>query len=196
VSTERRYFTTHEASHFLGVSLPTVVNWINAERLEAYRTPGGHRRISRDDLASFIRRHAMPMPPELSDAGAAARLLVVDGAPARLEASLALLRLAGYACVGASTAFGAGLAIGQFRPDLVLIDLSMRGVDGATVGAALRSSEATRSLPLLAVSGGRGEKIYERAMASGFADLVTRPLSLAAAKHKIEQALRAPRRAA
>ena len=73
---ERRYFTTHEAGQLLGVSLPTVINWIKAGRLSAHRTPGGHRRIERDTLVAFIRRHGLPMPPELLEESSAPRVLV------------------------------------------------------------------------------------------------------------------------
>src|SRR6266568_4650408 len=62
----RGFYTTHEAAQVLGVSLPTVVNWIKARRLKAHRTPGGHRRIAREDLAGFMLRQGIPLPPGLS----------------------------------------------------------------------------------------------------------------------------------
>lgn len=34
-----RYYSTHEAARLLGVSLPTIVNWIKARRLRCHRTP-------------------------------------------------------------------------------------------------------------------------------------------------------------
>ena len=40
------YYTTYQVAKFLGVSLPTVVNWVNNGLLAAHRTPGGHRRIA------------------------------------------------------------------------------------------------------------------------------------------------------
>jgi excisionase family DNA binding protein len=192
---QRRYFTTFEASHFLGVSLPTVVNWIKARRIKAHRTPGGHRRIAREELASFIRRHGMPMPPELGDFGALARILVVDDDRGQLSAMLSLLKRADYECFGAGDAFSAGLSIGLLRPDLALIDFSMPGADGATVIAALRANDAALGLPILAISGARDEKTYRRALAAGFEDLVLRPFDAEAVKRKIEQALRARRAA-
>ena len=39
------YFTTFQVAKFLGVSPPTVVNWVNSGLLVAHRTPGGHRRM-------------------------------------------------------------------------------------------------------------------------------------------------------
>src|SRR5512138_3937052 len=73
------FYTTFEAARLLSVSLPTVVNWIKARKLKAHRTPGGHRRIAREDLAAFMLRHGMPLPAELSDAAPARRKALVLG---------------------------------------------------------------------------------------------------------------------
>ena len=81
----KRYYTTHEAARLLGVSLPTVVNWIKDRRLQCHRTPGGHRRIAREDLAAFMLRHGMPLGAELAGAAPERRkaLVVGDLGPAR-----------------------------------------------------------------------------------------------------------------
>ena len=75
----RRFYTTFEAAYVLGVSLPTVVNWIKARRLKAHRTPGGHRRIAREELAAFMSRHGIPLPEELADAVDVRRKALVVG---------------------------------------------------------------------------------------------------------------------
>jgi len=54
--------TTHQAARLLGVSLPTVVKWIKEGRLEAYKTPGGHRRIPEAELKQFCETFGMPFP--------------------------------------------------------------------------------------------------------------------------------------
>lgn len=189
----RRYFTTFEASHFLGVSLPTVVNWIKAGRLKAHRTPGGHRRIAREELASFIRRHGMPMPPELVAEGSAARILVVDGEKARGEQLLGLLKKAGYECAGATSGFAAGLAVGASKPDLLLLDLSMPGVEGGAAVTELHSHEAFANLPVIAIAGAKEERASRRASSAGCDDFVQRPFEPDAIKRKVEAALRARR---
>jgi len=74
-----KYYTTFEASRLLGVSLPTVVNWIKANRLKAHKTPGGHRRIAREDLLAFLRRYEIPIPRELAPTvNDRVRILAVD----------------------------------------------------------------------------------------------------------------------
>ena len=48
------YFTTHDIALMLNVTRVTVRNWIIKGRLAATTTPGGHRRISRQELTRFM----------------------------------------------------------------------------------------------------------------------------------------------
>jgi excisionase family DNA binding protein len=48
-------FTSSQAAGYLGVSLATVRRWSNDGYLHGYRTPGGQRRFSRDQLDAFLR---------------------------------------------------------------------------------------------------------------------------------------------
>ncbi len=43
-----------------GVSNTTVLRWISTGQLPAFRLPGGHYRIERDDLSTFLARHDIP----------------------------------------------------------------------------------------------------------------------------------------
>lgn len=47
-------FTSSQAARYLGVSLATVRRWTDAGYLTGYRTPGGQRRFSREQLDGFI----------------------------------------------------------------------------------------------------------------------------------------------
>ena len=48
-------FTSSQAAIYLGVSLATVRRWSNDGYLRGYRTQGGQRRFSRDQLDAFLR---------------------------------------------------------------------------------------------------------------------------------------------
>jgi excisionase family DNA binding protein len=147
----RRFYTTFEAAHVLGVSLPTVVNWIKARRLKAHRTPGGHRRIAREELASFMSRHGMPMPPDLADAVDARRkALVVGEAGAALDHVVRQLQEAGIVAHPAAPGFSAGLAAARFSPDLVvLVDPPANGGDTLS---GLRGEPSLTSVPVVAAA--------------------------------------------
>jgi excisionase family DNA binding protein len=46
-------FTSSQAAIYLGVSLATIRRWTDAGYISCYRTPGGQRRFSRDQLDTF-----------------------------------------------------------------------------------------------------------------------------------------------
>jgi excisionase family DNA binding protein len=144
------FYSTHEAAQLLGVSLPTVVNWVTARRLRAHRTPGGHRRIAREELAAFMLRQGMPLPEELNDAAPGRRKALVLGESGPMREGLALqLAVGGFAVEQASPGFAAGATAARFQPDLVV--LCVAAADGGDTLAGLRSDRELAAVPVLAV---------------------------------------------
>lgn len=47
--------STSQAAHVLGVSLGTIRRWSDMGYLESYRTPGGQRRFSREQIEQFLK---------------------------------------------------------------------------------------------------------------------------------------------
>ena len=62
------------------------------------------------------------------------------------------------------------------RPDLILLDIQLPGIDGFEVLRRLRATEATRTIPVVAVSANAMRGDVERALAAGFDDYLTKPL--------------------
>ena len=77
-------FTVFEASKYCQVSSKTIINWIEAGHIEAYRTVGGHRRIKRDDLEAFMGKQGIPIPEEPAHPERK-RILIVDDDPIIVE---------------------------------------------------------------------------------------------------------------
>ncbi len=50
----RLVFTSSEAADYIGVSLATIRRWTDAGYVACYRTPGGQRRFSSDQLDHFV----------------------------------------------------------------------------------------------------------------------------------------------
>jgi excisionase family DNA binding protein len=181
-----RFYTTFEAARLLGVSLPTVVNWIKARRLKAHRTPGGHRRISEEDLASFMLRHGMPVPPELSGAAPERQKALVIGAPGPArEGAVRLLAASGYAADQASPGFAAGAAAARFEPDVVVLQAD--GDDGGDVLRALRLDRDLSAVPVVGI--GRSEWL-DRLRAAGCAVAISGPVGEGALPDAVAEALR------
>jgi len=58
--TNQEYISVGFIAKHCGVSNTTVLRWINAGRLPAFRLPGGHYRIGRDDLSNFLAEYGIP----------------------------------------------------------------------------------------------------------------------------------------
>jgi len=59
-----RPLTTGQVARLCHVSAVTVRNWIKAGKLEAYRLPGGHHRITPEAFKALLRRYSIPTSQE------------------------------------------------------------------------------------------------------------------------------------
>jgi len=130
----------------LGVALRTVQLWVESGVLPAWKTAGGHRRISRAAVERLIgeRRAALAgdthPSPQTTTGEARLRVMVVEDEPELLR--LFTMVIAGWdlpidvtpACDG----FEALVRMGQQCPDLLVTDLNMPGMDGFKMIASLR----------------------------------------------------------
>ncbi len=110
--------------------------------------------------------------PETGGADKPLKILVVDDEPAMVGALSALLGQAGHRIIAA---YDGEEALRRFRddgPDLVLLDLAMPGMDGATVCKRIREVSDT---PIIVVSGERDHAATVELLDSGADDYVRKP---------------------
>jgi excisionase family DNA binding protein len=62
------FLTTREAAQALGVSLRTAQLWVENGQLEAWKTEGGHRRITPDSVQRLLRGNLQAVAPEKPEA--------------------------------------------------------------------------------------------------------------------------------
>jgi len=72
---------------------------------------------------------------------------------------------------------GIELAISR-RPDLILLDINLPGMDGYEVLGVIRAEASLREVPVLAVSANALPREYDRAREAGFSEYLTKPLDL------------------
>jgi len=58
---EKIFYTTGEIARMLGVSPTTMFRAIENKQLAAATTPGGHYRVSREDLEAFLKKNNVPV---------------------------------------------------------------------------------------------------------------------------------------
>lgn len=174
-----KYYTTHGVARLLGVSLPTVVNWADSGLLEVHRTPGGHRRISREALVTFSKKHEYPLPPEEFGGSGPPRVLVVDDDTDFGQMVIDYIALkSDYEVCLADSGFAAGLAVAEFKPNLILMDLMMPGMDGFEAARALRQRKDQRQIPIIACTGHGDPAVERRIEEEGFQGWIQKPLAL------------------
>ena len=59
MSNQKQMLTPREAARVLGISYPTIKNWILSGKLKTITTPGGHHRVSFGALKPFIEKDAL-----------------------------------------------------------------------------------------------------------------------------------------
>jgi excisionase family DNA binding protein len=173
------YYTTYQVAKFLGVSLPTVVNWVNSGLLHAHRTPGGHRRIPHNDVLAFARENDYPIAPDLQAAGGKKRVLIVDDERDFSDMVREYLRVKGdFEVEVADSGFQAGFTVARFKPDLILMDLMMPDMDGFEVHRMLQDDPETKHVPVIACTAYRDPEVDERIDRESFDGLIEKPLKL------------------
>src|SRR6267142_21443 len=150
-SKAKSIFTTHEVSRLLHVNPRSVINWIEQDLLSSYRTPGGHRRIRREDLLAFLRKHQIPTPPALVE-GKFNMLIVEDEEEIAQIMRTFFERQGAYQIATASDGITALIEVGRVKPDLLILDIMIPGVDGVEVCRRIKADSSNRTV-IIAVSG-------------------------------------------
>ncbi len=162
--------TTFEAARLCQVSYNTIKNWIKRGLLDAYRTAGGHLRIRNEELKNFCAEQGIPMGAQLEPMHR--KVLIVDDEE---SIRVALQEALGnfpekFDIFTASDGFEAGTLMEAERPDLVILDLVMPGMDGFKVCQSIRRSPALKHVKIIVLTGFPSERNLDRASELG-ADL-------------------------
>ena len=73
------------------------------------------------------------------------------------------------------------------KPDLVLLDINLPGMNGRQVLARLRSHPETAAVPIIAVTANAMPSDVEQGLAAGFDDYVTKPIDISAFMQSIDR---------
>ncbi len=103
-------------------------------------------------------------------------VLVVDDAPENAQLLGAVLGKHHRVLSATSGARALELAAGQPRPDLILLDIEMPGLDGYAVLDRLRADARTRDIPVIFVTAMDTETDELRGLERGAVDYVTKPI--------------------
>jgi two-component system KDP operon response regulator KdpE len=115
------------------------------------------------------------------------KILVVDDEPQIRRVMRATLSSQGYTIVEAASGAAALEKIRRERPDLILLDMNMPGIDGLDTCREIRTSS---NVPIIMLTVRSGEKDKVRSLDAGADDYVTKPFSMEELLARIRAALR------
>ena len=146
----------------LGVSLRTAQLWVESGVLRAWKTAGGHRRILKRSVDTILeeRQRAIEYPMTTGEF----RILVVEDDPDLLK--LYRLHIAGWGLpvllTTATNGFEGLIRIGEAKPDLLIADLNMPGIDGFRMIRSLSANPDFRDMDIIVVTALDKNEIADR----------------------------------
>lgn len=112
-------------------------------------------------------------------------ILVVDDTPENIDVLSGLLR-AEYKVKAALNGERALKVVEKSKPDMILLDIMMPGMDGYEVCRRLKANPATANIPVIFISAKNAEQDERTGLELGAVDYITKPISPAITKRRIE----------
>lgn len=106
------------------------------------------------------------------------RVLVVDDDPRLLHIVAMYLGIEGYDVASATNGEEGLKQVDEHKPELVILDIMMPGMDGVEACRRIRANPETAHIPVLMFSALSGDDDVERARLAGASHLITKPFNL------------------
>lgn len=178
--------TVFQASKYCHVSPKTMINWIEAGHIDAYKTVGGHRRIKKADLEDFMGKQGIPLPKD-DITGEKKKILIVDDDPIIVETIVQALEEEeyDYEIISASDGFEAGLQVNHFKPHLLILDIMMPDIKGYEVCRTIKENEKTKGIKIIVLSAYLDDEKFKKMKEYGADLCFSKPLPLSRLKVEV-----------
>ena len=128
---------------------------------------------------------ATPHPVQPSTHPAQKLILIVDDTPTNIGVISGALKDFFRTKIATNGEKGLALANAEEKPDLILLDIMMPGIDGYEVCARLKASPATAEIPVIFLTGQTGADDETRGFECGAVDYIHKPFSPAVVKARV-----------
>ena len=173
--------TTQQGRGGLGVGLALVHNIVQMHdgSVQAYSAgPGEGSEFEVRLPLSASGDVRVPSPvPRGHDAVSRKRIVVVDDNDDQVQSLAMLLTMMGHTVSRAASGPEAIVQSVTFKPDVMLIDIGMPGMEGYEVARRIREQPLTQSVVLVAQTGWGGDVERQRAKEAGFDDHLVKPIT-------------------
>ena len=119
------------------------------------------------------------------------KILLVDDEEGFLSVIKEALEIRGFDIVTAKSAIEAGLELSSKKPDLILMDIKMPGIDGLQACAAIKKNPDTAAIPLIIISAISDESEIKKAYKTGVVEYFVKPVDIEKLVNRINEILKA-----
>ncbi|MCP4789114.1 MAG: response regulator [Gammaproteobacteria bacterium] len=184
--------STRQTANLLNVSVRTIQLWVENGTLQAWKTAGGHRRISVGSVQQLLeekQNKQTPIPRPFSNTSKSTVLIVDDDQDTLLLYKM--LVSSWYPSLHVETAnngVDALVKVGSMRPCVLITDLQMPQLDGFAILDRLQNDEQYDFLTPIVVSGMSDEDIAARGVPQGV-PILHKPIPVEELKELIAKAI-------
>ncbi len=185
---EKKPYTTGEIADFCHVTINAVKKWIVSGKLHAFRTPGGHFRVNKENFVEFLDKYKLDIKDEVFPERR--KILIADDEPSVVEFIKGALESMqrGYQIETAADGYEALIKVGDFKPELLILDIMMPRIDGFEVCKRLKGDRSTSDIKILAVTA-YGKEDIEKIVRCGADNCLPKPLGLKEFQKSVEELL-------
>jgi signal transduction histidine kinase/ActR/RegA family two-component response regulator len=169
----------------IGLTLVRALVKMHGGTVEAHSEGSGRGSEFVVRLPTAAERLGIPAPKKglaegMAPAAHARRILLVDDNVDAAQSLGLLLRMLGHDTCLVHDGAGALEAARAYRPDLVLLDIGLPGMNGYEIARRMRQQPGLRDVTLVAITGWGQEEDRRRGKEAGFDHHLTKPADLAA----------------
>ena len=187
MSKNKDILTIPQAAEYCGVGRMTMWRWVKDGHIDVSVTPGGHHRIRKEDMESFLLIKGMY--PLAQKHFPRKKILIVDDDESIQKVLTKILSKRKFETDVASDGFEAGIKVNQFNPDLIIHDLFMPGMDGFEVCKQLKANSLTSHIKIISYTGYDTKENKEKILNVGADAYMVKPVAHDKLVKKIEKLL-------
>ena len=177
-----------EAAEILNISPVTLRQWSQKGRIPFQITPGGHRRYKKSELYSFAKIMGM----EMSEPSGATQtdnmpgkplqslsVLIVDDNKELCEFLKVMLEKhePDWKIMFAHDGFEAGLSVQQLKPDVMIVDLNLPGLNGDELCINIKSIDDLKHVKLIGMSSLINASVIDQFLHAGAEVVLEKPIT-------------------
>jgi len=171
------------------ISVTSEVGKGSAFTLHFPSQPSVHSAESSSAEQASIRPSPSRSAPTLPE-GPGSLILVVEDNPANLKLVREVLKSRGYRVLEATSGEEALDAVKFIRPDLILMDIQLPGMDGLAATRKLKSDPSTRDIPTIALTAHVLKRDEARVLDAGCAGFIPKPIDTVHFPNRVAEYLR------